>query len=63
MESELRYRNKVKVNHGFYQGLIGYVVNCEDVKDHYYVDMSTLKNNILYEPSAWIHKDYLEKIK
>lgn len=62
MTTELRYRDKVKINHGFYLGLEGYIVSCEDVKDHYYVEMTCFKNNILYEPSAWIHKDYLEKI-
>ena len=59
----LKYRDLVKIINGFYKGLEGEVVSCEDVKDHYYVEMSAMKNNVIYEPSAWIHKDYLEKVK
>jgi len=59
---ELKYRDPVKIVLGFYKGLEGIVVRSGEVKDHYYVDMIIIEEDLTLRPSAWIHIDNLEKI-
>ena len=60
---EFKYQDPVKVVSGFYEGLEGIVVGHGEVKDHYYVDMVIHEEEQILRPSAWIHEDYLEKVK
>lgn len=69
METKLLYRNQVRITQGFYKGLEGIVTDiseCYDTSKYYtkyYVEMTTLKNNVIYTHNAWILEDSLEKLE
>lgn len=60
---KFKYGDKVKVTEGFYEGLVGIVSDFNITLNSYYVEMSSIKNELFTEPRAWIDKGYLEKLK